>query len=74
MPCSEFPDDKGKWNGSCNRKMCLAPGAMWWNRSTEAYYCTACMKVITRYPENADLFTLHRENQNATEQPQLQPK
>jgi hypothetical protein len=30
----------------CNRTACRAPGAIWWNTSTRAYYCTPCAHRI----------------------------
>lgn len=41
-----FRTRKGKHGGSCNRSACQAPGAMFYNKSTRAYYCYACAKAI----------------------------
>lgn len=41
--------DKGKRGGLCNRSACLAPGAMWFNTSTRAYYCRGCAHSINRF-------------------------
>jgi hypothetical protein len=33
----------------CNRTACQKPGAVWWNTSTRAYYCTDCAKAINEH-------------------------
>ena len=38
--------DKGKENGSCNRKACQRPGAVFFNTSTRAWYCAPCAHKI----------------------------
>ena len=40
--------DKGVKGGSCNRSSCQAPGAVWFNHSTRAYYCPACAADLNR--------------------------
>jgi hypothetical protein len=40
--------DKGEKGGSCNRRVCQAPGAMWFNHYTNKYYCTECARLINR--------------------------
>lgn len=40
---------KGAFNGNCNRTACQQPGAVWYNHSTEAYYCSKCAKLINDY-------------------------
>lgn len=40
--------DKGKENGSCNRQACQAPNAIYFNQSTERYYCRDCARDINR--------------------------
>jgi hypothetical protein len=42
----ELKADKGKKAGSCNRRACQAPGAVYWNRGSYAYYCGACARLI----------------------------
>jgi hypothetical protein len=37
---------KGEYQGNCNRTACQKPGAVWYNHSTRAYYCTACAHLI----------------------------
>jgi hypothetical protein len=41
--------DKGHYNGSCNREACQKAGAIWYNRSTRAYYCAECAMSINSY-------------------------
>lgn len=44
---SSLTFDKGTWGGTCNRTRC--PGehlAFWYNRSTRAYYCEDCARMI----------------------------
>jgi len=40
---------KGDYNGLCNRTACQAPGAQYYNHSTEKYYCANCAETINRY-------------------------
>ena len=40
--------DKGLKGGSCNRRACQAPGAMWFNHYTDKYYCRSCAHLINR--------------------------
>jgi hypothetical protein len=42
----EFPKNKGQYQGSCNRRACLAPGANWYNRGSYAFYCEDCAFVL----------------------------
>ena len=49
---SEFPKDKGQWNGHCNRSACLAPGAVWYNRGSHAFYCQSCAHMLSNDPFN----------------------
>jgi hypothetical protein len=46
--------DKGLKGGSCNRTACQAPGAMWFNHSTRAYYCQWCARLINESCRNDD--------------------
>lgn len=39
-------DDKGKENGSCNRRLCQSPGAVWYNHGSLSWYCESCRKDI----------------------------
>lgn len=39
---------KGKKGENCNRTACQAPGAYWYNHSTQAYYCRTCADLINR--------------------------
>jgi len=48
--------DKGKMNGSCNRFACQAPGATWYNHSTERYYCERCALDINNFKPPGDTF------------------
>lgn len=38
--------DKGQEGGSCNRRACQAPGAIWFNHGSLAWYCEHCRKEI----------------------------
>lgn len=38
--------DKGKKAGSCNRRACQKPGAVFYNRGSYAYYCGPCARMI----------------------------
>lgn len=49
---------KGEKHGECARTACNHTNALWWNRSTERYYCKPCARRIMSYPENAGLLTL----------------
>lgn len=39
---NNFPADKGKYLGACNRAACLARPADWWNPNMRKYYCQPC--------------------------------
>lgn len=45
----ELKPDKGKRGGSCNRTACQAPGAIWWNRGSRAWYCEGCAILINEF-------------------------
>lgn len=47
FPQSEFPADKGFWDGACNRGQCLRPGAKWYNFGSNAYYCQPCAHMLS---------------------------
>ena len=40
------PALKGKKDGNCNVTACQQPGATWYNKSTQKYYCTKCADQI----------------------------
>ena len=40
--------DKGQYMGSCNRRACQAPHAVWFNRSTLRHYCEDCARAINK--------------------------
>ena len=44
----DFPADKGKLHGACNRSACLARPASWFNTSTQAHYCRYCAGLINQ--------------------------
>jgi rubredoxin len=46
----EITPEKGLENGNCNRQACQKPGATWWNRGSEAWYCPECAKLINMHP------------------------
>lgn len=39
-------EGKGAKGELCNRTACQAPGAYWYNHSTQAYYCGTCADLI----------------------------
>ena len=47
---SRYPIHKGDegtvWNGECNRTVCKAPHAVYYNTGTYGYYCTPCARAI----------------------------
>lgn len=45
-PPQAFPADKGLWGGRCNRGSCLKPNAVFFNRSTRAFYCFKCARLL----------------------------
>lgn len=53
-------NQKKQPDGKCYRTVCNRKHDFQWNSSTEAYYCIGCRILITRYPENQNLFTDHR--------------
>ena len=53
-----FPADKGKYGGSCNRSACLAPNATWWNHGSNAYYCKGCGNLINQHNRDASFWPL----------------
>ena len=46
---TENKSDKGFLGGSCNRTACQAPGAIWYNHSTQEHYCYNCAMDLNRY-------------------------
>jgi hypothetical protein len=48
--CNCKEPDKGLKNGSCNRQSCQQPGATWFNRGTDAWYCQSCALRINASP------------------------
>lgn len=42
----QLKPDKGKKNGSCNRKACQQPHAQYFNKGTRKYYCWECAQLI----------------------------
>lgn len=38
--------DKGIENGSCNRGLCQAPNAVWYNHGSNSWYCKDCRQDI----------------------------
>jgi len=42
----ELKEDKGVQGGSCNRRSCQKPQAVWFNHSTRKYYCGHCARMI----------------------------
>ena len=46
---------KGVKDGNCNRESCQKPQAIWFNHSTEKYYCTKCAKMLNEANESSAL-------------------
>lgn len=46
--CIKDGELRGYYAGPCNRAACQAPNARWFNRSTRAFYCESCAKLINR--------------------------
>lgn len=42
----DLPEAKGKFQGLCNVRACLAPGAVFYNSGSRAYYCRECALAI----------------------------
>lgn len=42
----DFPKDKGKYKGACNRSACLRYPATWYNRGSYAFYCASCGRML----------------------------
>lgn len=38
--------DKGLEGGSCNRTLCQAPDAIWYNHGSHSWYCADCRQAI----------------------------
>lgn len=51
-------EDKGDYNGSCNRTVCQKPGAVYYNHSTRKHYCKACANLINKenYSDSMRIF------------------
>lgn len=47
-----LPKNKGQFNGSCNRRQCLEPGASWYNRGSYAFYCEDCAHMLNHANRN----------------------
>jgi len=41
-------EGKGEKGKLCNRTACQAPGAYWYNHSTQAFYCGTCADLINQ--------------------------
>lgn len=48
----DFPDDKGVWDGACNRSACLKYPALWYNRGSYAFYCEECAHMLNDANKN----------------------
>jgi len=46
---------KGAYLEECNRGACPNKVATWYNKSTRAFYCGICARLIMQYPENVGL-------------------
>ncbi len=44
--------DKGQERGSCNRGLCQAPEAIWYNHGSYSWYCANCRHDIETDPFN----------------------
>lgn len=59
MHHGENKPDKGEKNGSCNMTACQKPGANYFNKSTQRYYCEACAEEINWPGGRADTMALY---------------
>lgn len=59
--------DKGSFNGSCNRKACQAPKAVFYNEGTDFYYCRPCAEAINKANRDIgrDICTLDTDGSKA---------
>ncbi len=48
--CNADPALKGAKGGNCNRQACQKPGATWFNKGTDKYYCPDCATLINWQP------------------------
>lgn len=56
---------KGEHGGECNRTACKNTNAQWYNKVTEAFYCTKCARMInesSNQSNQGDLCELKRED------------
>lgn len=66
-------DDKGKKGGACNVTSCQLPNsALWYNHSTQAYYCETCAKAIND-SNRADAMRLYGHELCTLEEAEPQP-
>ncbi len=48
-------NQKGEFGGECNRTVCKNIHAVWYNRSTQRYYCEPCATLLNEVnKEDAD--------------------
>jgi len=52
-------DLKGVKNGNCNVTACQRPGATYYNKSTQAYYCADCAEAINWPGGRAEVMELY---------------
>lgn len=55
---------KGEYGGECNRTACKNTNAQWYNKVTEAFYCTKCARMInesSNQSNQGDLCELKKE-------------
>ena len=50
---------KGVKGGNCNRTACQKPGAIYYNKSTEKYYCKCCADEINWPGGRSDTMRLY---------------
>jgi hypothetical protein len=46
MAALTAPEDKGRFNGTCNRSACSEKPADYYNPHTRAFYCRGCAQKI----------------------------
>lgn len=60
VPVNNNRSDKGLKNGSCNVTACQRPNsAVYFNKSTRAYYCKQCAEQINWPGGRADVMNLY---------------
>jgi hypothetical protein len=60
MAALTAPEDKGQFNGTCNRSACDEKPADYYNLHTRAFYCRACAHLINQSLKASNLALCER--------------